>query len=444
MRFLRISGKVSYGLISVAVLPALINIVTGGTLLPEVLPWVAVAVVVPLVIAVQIATDWKAGRSEEALIPHASNLRDRNPHFSGRAELLDDLRASLGRGVVALVAQPKQALHGMPGIGKTEVALEYAHRHYAAGDYDIVWWIAAEDSEQIPRQLGTLCWKLDLPVGDAEDKVSAAFSVLDRRERWLLVYDNVRSEQEIARYLPGSSRGHLVLTSRNASWSPSTNALRVDVFTADEARDFLDKSIPGQIDDDLDALAEELGRLPLALDQASSFIRRRDITIETYLRLYKSNPADVLDSGDVANYPRSVLVTYAMALAELREKSQAALQFLWLCSFLAPDGIPESLLEHAAPVLPQPLRAVAANELARLNLYGLLADYSLIRRQEGGVLGVHRLVQQITRERIPPGHRGRWLFKAAEALNLTGRKDPELRTALIAHRREVSRHQAVV
>jgi hypothetical protein len=400
-----------------------------------------------VVAAVSLVHSARGPGGGEHLVRYASNLVRRNVHFSGRADLLDQVRRTLAgeRGVVALVARrdgaaPTQALYGMPGVGKTELALEYAHRQYEEGAYTIVWWILAEDPAQIPLQLATLCRRLGRPVPDGEDQVSGAFAELARRDRWLLVFDNVRAESDIAEFIPGTGRGHVIVTSRHQAWSPLTAPLSVDVFSPAEAREFLTKLLPETTPADADSLAEALGRLPLALDQAAAYLRRHPVTVSRFLELYAAEPLRVLDAGRAAGYPHSVLRTYALALAEVGRRSPAALQFLELCSFLAPDGIPENLPDFGADLLPNPLGTLAGDELARLEMIGLLADYSLINRRDGG-FGVHRLIQKITRDAMPAERRERWLLCALEVLNRAGAAGGLPPQALLAHSEAVASHE---
>jgi TIR domain/NB-ARC domain len=125
--------------------------------------------------------------------PEVSNLPARNAAFAGREDLLDQLRDRLRRQEAAVVV-PAQALYGLGGVGKTQLALEYAHRYQA--DYDLVWWIVAEAPGAVPAGLAELGARLGLvqdssQVADQEQLAAAVLEELRRRERWLLVFDDV-------------------------------------------------------------------------------------------------------------------------------------------------------------------------------------------------------------------------------------------------------------
>src|SRR3712207_2623748 len=118
--------------------------------------------------------------------PQARRVPVRNPRFTGRDDMLTELRRRLHADEATLVVQ---ALYGLGGVGKTQLAIEHAHRF--AADYDLVWWIDAEQPVLIPEQLAALAARLDLPVGPTvADTVERLLAALRSRDRWLLVVDN--------------------------------------------------------------------------------------------------------------------------------------------------------------------------------------------------------------------------------------------------------------
>src|SRR4051794_18922330 len=139
-------------------------------------------------------------------LPAVWKVPPRNPRFTGRDGMLAELRRRLHAGEATLVVQ---ALYGLGGVGKTQLALEYAHRF--AADYDLVWWIDAEQSVLIAEQLAALAARLDLPPGPTvADTVERLLAELRGQDRWLLVLDNAERPQDITAYLPGGA-GHVLI-----------------------------------------------------------------------------------------------------------------------------------------------------------------------------------------------------------------------------------------
>ena len=167
-------------------------------------------------------------------MPTVSNLPPRNPNFTGRDELLSILRHTINTDRATAVV----AAHGLGGVGKSQLALEYAHRHQA--DYDLIWWIPAETPLLLAASLATLAPRLGVADGaKQEDQVAAVLDELERRDRWLIVYDNAEQPGDLAGLRPARSGGHVLISSRNPAWRNIATPLAVDVLTDQEAVTFL-------------------------------------------------------------------------------------------------------------------------------------------------------------------------------------------------------------
>src|SRR3954466_5047411 len=162
-------------------------------------------------------------------LPAVWRVPPRNPRFTGRDGMLAELRRRLHTGEATLVVQ---ALYGLGGVGKTQLALEYAHRY--AADYDLVWWLDAEQPVLITDQLASLAARLNLAPGPTvAATVDRLLAELRGRNRWLLLFDNAERPADIAAYQPGGL-GHVLITSRSPGWGALGGRLEVDVLARAE------------------------------------------------------------------------------------------------------------------------------------------------------------------------------------------------------------------
>src|SRR3712207_1864083 len=222
--------------------------------------------------------------------------------------MLAELRRRLGAGEATLVVQ---ALYGLGGVGKTQLAIEYAHRF--AADYDLVWWIDADQPVLIPEQLATLAARLGLPTGPTvTDTAERLLAELRGRTRWLLVLDNAERPQDVAAYLPGGI-GHVLITSRSPGWGALGGRLEVDVLPRPETIALLRARIPALSDELADKLATELGDLPLAAAQAAGYLEQTDLSAADYLRRFRTRRATLLSRGDVVGYSGRLDTTWALS-----------------------------------------------------------------------------------------------------------------------------------
>ncbi|MFD7303860.1 FxSxx-COOH system tetratricopeptide repeat protein [Streptomyces pharetrae] len=318
--------------------------------------------------------------------------RRRNPHFTGRDDVIADLRDKL----VAERHAAVQALHGTGGIGKTQVALEYVYRFRE--HYDIVWWIDAEQAEQIPVHYAELAARVGVGKPDAGVEFNARYALdeLRSRERWLIVLDNAEEPERLEAWLPDGP-GHVLITSRNPGWKQIVPGLPLGVFSRAESLDYLRGQLPSLAEEQATALAEALGDLPLALAQAAGALGD-GMPVDQYLRVLETNTAQLLDHGKVHDYRATLAATVTIAMERLEADHPDATAVLRLAALLGPEPIPTAWLVAARDRLatvhgdPGDFRwpLPALHPLARYGLAVVSPD----------AFQVHRLTQAVVRDGI--------------------------------------------
>jgi tetratricopeptide (TPR) repeat protein len=339
-------------------------------------------------------------------IPPVWRVPTRNASFTGRNEVLERLHDQLIGSSTAVVLPV--ALYGLGGVGKTQVAQEYAHRFMA--DYDLVWWVSAEQRDLINPNLAELAPHLGVRPADSTAETAEAVRETLRRghpyDRWLLIFDNAEKPGDVANFFPGGS-GHVIVTSRNPAWSQVAEPLAIDVFSRAESLDYLQRRVHALSGEDATLVAETLGDLPLAIEQAGAWLATTGMPAAEYVAQINDQFAATMELSQPANYPTSVAVTYRLSFDRLKSQSPAAARLLELCACFAPDPISLTLLnsdEMIKSLTPYDKRLRAARSVLGL-LITDITRFSLAkvdRDVSSNSIQVHRLIQAAVRDQLQP------------------------------------------
>lgn len=332
------------------------------------------------------------------------NLPPRNGDFTGREELLDALDGRLRQQQVTAVLP--QALHGMGGVGKSQIATEYAYRHLA--DYDVVWFIPAEQPTQILRALIELGGRLDLDLSpDANTAVRAVQQALQAGSpysNWLLIFDNAETIDMVRPYLPGGGTGKVLVTSRNERWTRVADTLEIGVFDRDESIALIRKRNPAMNAEDADRLSDVLDDLPLAIGQAAAWLATTGMPASDYLRLLIQKRTELGARAHAEDFEVAVAAAWTVALERLGAENPVALQLLQACSFMAPEPISRELFLGPRNVNISPDLDATLQKPSRLNrAFREIERFGLARTDHREqTIQLHRLVRNVVIDQLSP------------------------------------------
>ncbi|MGW7080303.1 FxSxx-COOH system tetratricopeptide repeat protein [Streptomyces sp. NPDC054866] len=345
------------------------------------------------------------------------NVPPRNPNFTGRERLLGELAERLDSGGTAAVLP--EAMYGLGGIGKSQLAVEYVYVHQSA--YDLICWISSERASGVINGLAQLAPHLGISHGsEAGTTVPAVLDALRRGDpysRWLLVFDNAENAESLAPYLPNSRLGTVLITSRNPHWDNVARCLEVDVFERAESIKLLNKRGPELTEADADQLADALGDLPLAIEQAAAWRAETGMPVQEYLRLFKEKRSELLFESAPYAYQQSIATAWNVSLDHVEQTNPEAIQLLQVCAYLAPAPIPRDLFSHVhrGSIAPQ-LDAALADPLRLSRAVREIKRYSLARVDlRTNSLQIHRLVQAVLVNRMTP-HQQEQMRRGAQLL----------------------------
>ncbi|MGQ4487808.1 FxSxx-COOH system tetratricopeptide repeat protein [Streptomyces sp. SAS_281] len=350
----------------------------------------------------------------------------RNIRFTGREELLSTVYEEFHRGEPG---RGRVVLHGMPGIGKTQLAAEYVYRF--GSDYEVVWWVPADRRAHYRQRLAELAPALGLSTGDEYgERLRAVREALGRGEpypQWLLILDGADDPEQLWDLVPPGP-GHVLITSRNPEWAErGGRILEVPAHAREESVAFLRRRAPRLTTTEAGRLAEALEDLPLLLDQSAGWLNESAMPVEEYIGLLEEGAdQDVVRVS--ADFPLAFRTAWSILLNRLRETAPQAVGLLHLCCFFAPGAVPVQLLRAVPPeVLPPGYARLVRDPLMWNDAIRHLRRLSVIRVESRGSdesVHLHRMVHQIIRKDIPERERGAYAEGAARALAAADPGDP--------------------
>ncbi|NEP01408.1 MAG: tetratricopeptide repeat protein [Symploca sp. SIO2E9] len=355
---------------------------------------------------------------------------ERNTFFTGREQVLAQLRETLQQSQAVALSQV-QAISGLGGIGKTQTAVEYAYRYRE--EYQAVFWVRADTRLELRTAFVEMAKLLNLLQEniDAEGAVRVVKSWLEKHSDWLLIFDNADRPELLKSFVPHNPQGHIFLTSRAQVFDMLGIVRPVEIreMLPEEAVAFLlrrtGRDESNLLETEVAAqLAEELGYLPLALEQAGAYIHAKRVRFETYLASYCKRRLQLLQKSKpvAGNYPESVATTWAINFHEVEEISEASADLLRFIAFLQADAMPLELFVRASSELGSTLAAALADvdndPLVLHETIEPLTRYSLIRISiETDTYSIHRLVQEVLKAQMSTETRYLWAERAVDGIS---------------------------
>ncbi len=354
----------------------------------------------------------------------------RNTFFTDREDILTHLHTTFTKGKSVILVQ---AISGLGGIGKTQIAVEYAYRHRE--EYKVILWAKAESPEILASDFMGIAELLNLPeknVPDQKHIINAVKHWLQNNTKWLLILDNAEDLAMVRDYLPSVGDGHILLTTRTQVMGRLARYTEVSKMKDEEgalfllrwaniiALDALLEAAP--VTDKIKAIeiSQVMDGLPLALDQAGAYIEETACNLSGYLNLYlKQNTVLLKRRGKlISDHPESVFTTWSPSFEKIQQANPAAAELLRFCVFLHPDAIPEEIFSEGAPELGPVLQPVATDPFELNDAIGELLKFSLVQRDSAAnTITIHRLVQTVVRAGMDEATRRLWAERTVRAVS---------------------------
>jgi tetratricopeptide (TPR) repeat protein len=356
--------------------------------------------------------------------------------FTGREDVLIWLHKGIARRDTGEPLKV-QALTGLSGIGKSQTAIQYAHRF--KHEYHTIMWLRAENSLVLAEDFANITSVVDLPEKDEKDQKMQIDAVIrwlgdDSITRWLLIFDSADDpeliQEILEKYIPEPCHGHVIITTRSGAIGEIEQYKEVDSLSLENSTDFLFKRVKKISRSKkntafAEEIAKELGGLPLALEQAGAYIEEKPgCGFTNYLNLYHKEAAKrqklLAFKGEHTRYRRDpIAITLSLAFDQVYQVNPSAVALLALFAFFAPDQIPKEFVKVGLlSSRSRDLQALAEHDNLFYNATGELYKFSLIRDDPNAdTFSTHRLVQTCVKDTMDEETQSRLAEQAIDAIN---------------------------
>ena len=373
-----------------------------------------------------VGTFTRGSKMPVCRIPYRRNL-----FFTGREDLLTRLHDYF---TSEQTTRPLiQALCGLGGIGKTQLATEYVYRYRQ--EYQTIFWIRAASQDLFREDIMVLADELAISQrerGNEQQLYASIRKWLQSHSEWLLLLDDLEDFSLIDLLVPHQSAGSLLLMTHGQATGPFAHALEIDPMTTDESAVFLlrrakiieeqqsQKDTNPEDYRQATEIAHAFDGFPLALDQAGAYIEETHRNLADYLALYRQRRVALLQRRgySIDDHPQPVTITLSLAFEQVLQNDPSAMELLYLFAFFHPDAIPDEMIVQGATELEPPLQELAADPLALDDAIAILFKFSLIRRRaDTTTLSIHRIVQTVLRDSLPDAQQRRWALLVVRLVN---------------------------
>ncbi len=315
-------------------------------------------------------------------------------HFTGRSNELNLIYDALtDKGGVATVVQSDE---NEIGVGLSTLAAEYAHINRA--NYALVWWVRAQRHETLIADFTAIAAEIGLPEKSAPRTSLQSKAVkhwLANNDSWLIIFDGARNVQGLAPLLPKRIRGHVIITSPDKKWPPSTNPIVLGPLERSESVSYLFNSTQQRNEGAAAALGSTLADTPLALRLASAYVCATKCSLDQYIERFLERHKALWGFHNPPRDSRGAVTTaLSLCVQQVIADSPGAYGLLKVCAYFSPHRIPLARLCSSSKVFPKPLMKTLQNSAKLQEAVGLLRQYGLVEESDD-LLSMHPAIQQI-------------------------------------------------